>query len=33
MPLILLMLASSIASVVAILFVIRRARQIGALHA
>ena len=30
MPLILLMLASSIASVVAILFVIRRARQIGA---
>ena len=30
MPLILLMLASSIASVIAILFVIRRARQIGA---
>jgi len=30
MPLILLMLASSVASVVAILFVIRRARQIGA---
>ncbi|HOZ33924.1 MAG TPA: multidrug effflux MFS transporter [Tabrizicola sp.] len=30
MPLILLMLASSLASVVAILFVIRRARQIGA---
>jgi len=30
MPLILLMLASSVASVIAILFVIRRARQIGA---
>ena len=30
MPLILLMLASSLASVIAILFVIRRARQIGA---
>ncbi len=30
MPLILLMLASSIASVIAILFVVRRARQIGA---
>lgn len=30
MPLILLMLASSLASVVAILFVIRRARQLGA---
>ena len=30
MPLILLMLASSIASVIAILFVMRRARQIGA---
>jgi DHA1 family bicyclomycin/chloramphenicol resistance-like MFS transporter len=30
MPLILLMLTSSVASVIAILFVIRRARQIGA---
>jgi MFS transporter, DHA1 family, multidrug resistance protein len=30
MPLILLMLASSLASIIAILFVIRRARQIGA---
>jgi len=30
MPLILLMLASSVASVISILFVIRRARQIGA---